>query len=385
MLTLHPRIAAGDLVIVYEDFRTMSAVRVKPPQVFSCRFGKFPHASMVGMRYGERMGAAAGGGGNSSGHGGGYVTLLPPSPELWTETLPHRTQILYIADISMIALQLELLPDSIIIEAGTGSGSLSHALARTLSTRGHLHTFEFNEKRAQLAQAEFVANDLGSRVTCRHGDVCAEDFSYATAAGLTHESVDGAIFDLPQPWDAIRLAAPFIKPGGRLCVFSPCIEQVARALDALREGGFTGSEVIEAIVRTHEVRPAPPGVSALEAAVAQAEVSKRAREEAAAAEAAADAGTASSEAAAASDADVQNGTGEVAAEPDEAAASADTNGVPATKRARVDDGAATAVSAAGGDNKGSRANSVVGMVRTKPSGDMRGHTGFLVFSTKHVG
>ena len=183
-----------------------------------------------------------------------------------------------------------------------------------------MHTFEFNEKRAQLAQAEFVANDLGSRVTCRHGDVCAEDFSYATAAGLTHESVDGAIFDLPQPWDAIRLAAPFIKPGGRLCVFSPCIEQVARALDALREGGFTGSEVIEAIVRTHEVRPAPPGVSALEAAVAQAEVSKRAREEAAAAEAAADAGTASSEAAAASDADVQNGTGEVAAEPDEAAA-----------------------------------------------------------------
>ena len=69
------------------------------------------------------MGAAAGGGGNSSGHGGGYVTLLPPSPELWTETLPpHRTQILYIADISMIALQLELLPDSIIIEAAPAPG-----------------------------------------------------------------------------------------------------------------------------------------------------------------------------------------------------------------------------------------------------------------------
>ena len=35
------------------------------------------------------------------GHGGrGWVTLLAPSAELWTMVLRHRTQILYIADIS---------------------------------------------------------------------------------------------------------------------------------------------------------------------------------------------------------------------------------------------------------------------------------------------
>ena len=53
MLCLHPRVEVGDLVIVYEDFKTMSAVRVAPPKVFTCRFGKFPHDKMVGMRYGE--------------------------------------------------------------------------------------------------------------------------------------------------------------------------------------------------------------------------------------------------------------------------------------------------------------------------------------------
>ena len=35
------------------------------------------------------------------GRGGkGWVTLLAPSAELWTMVLRHRTQILYIADIS---------------------------------------------------------------------------------------------------------------------------------------------------------------------------------------------------------------------------------------------------------------------------------------------
>jgi tRNA (adenine57-N1/adenine58-N1)-methyltransferase len=38
--------------------------------------------------------------------------------ELWTLALPHRTQILYMADISLILLELDIKPGSIVIEAG---------------------------------------------------------------------------------------------------------------------------------------------------------------------------------------------------------------------------------------------------------------------------
>lgn len=41
------------------------------------------------------------------------------------------------------------------IESGTGSGSLSHSILRTIAPNGHLHTFDFHQQRVDLAQEEF--------------------------------------------------------------------------------------------------------------------------------------------------------------------------------------------------------------------------------------
>ena len=76
-----------------------------------------------------------------------------------------RTQILYSLDIAMVSLQLELWPGSVVVESGTGLGSLSHALARTVAPRGHLHTFEFHAERVEKARVEFAE-------TASHRDVC---------------------------------------------------------------------------------------------------------------------------------------------------------------------------------------------------------------------
>lgn len=65
--------------------------------------------------------------------------------------MQHRTQILYLADISMVCTMLELRPGSVVLESGTGSGSLSHSLARAVAPSGRLHSFEFHEHRAKQA------------------------------------------------------------------------------------------------------------------------------------------------------------------------------------------------------------------------------------------
>lgn len=79
--------------------------------------------------------------------------------------MPHRTQIVYTPDISMILLQLEVKPGSIVVESGTGSGSLSHAFLRAVKPSGHLHTFDFHEQRCAIAREEFQKHGIGEWVT----------------------------------------------------------------------------------------------------------------------------------------------------------------------------------------------------------------------------
>lgn len=44
----------------------------------------------------------------------------------------------------------------------------------------------------------------------------------------------------------------FIILGGRVCVFSPCIEQVQKSCDNLRSAGFTHIEVLECVSRNYD-------------------------------------------------------------------------------------------------------------------------------------
>ena len=124
----------------------MKALVVKKGEQLQNRYGLFKHTDWIGKPYGCRV----------SGRTGGFVHLLAPTPELWTCVLSHRTQILYIADISFVISYLELRPGSIVLESGTGSGSLTTSLARAISPSGHVHTFDFHEERASSARLVLV-------------------------------------------------------------------------------------------------------------------------------------------------------------------------------------------------------------------------------------
>merc|ERR1712048_693791 len=95
----------------------LSAIKIEVGKVHQTQYGAFPHADFIGKRFGTKVYSKK----------GGHLTILYPTPELWTVTLPHRTQILYSADISLICFELDLKPGSVVIESGTGSGSLSHS------------------------------------------------------------------------------------------------------------------------------------------------------------------------------------------------------------------------------------------------------------------
>jgi tRNA methyltransferase complex GCD14 subunit len=77
---------------------------------FNSKFGVYRHSDFIGLPYGSKVGSRT---------GRGFIHILRPTPELWTMALPHRTQILYLADIAFISSWLDIKPGSKVIEAGT--------------------------------------------------------------------------------------------------------------------------------------------------------------------------------------------------------------------------------------------------------------------------
>lgn len=136
------RICDGDLVIVYERHDNMKAIKVKEGADFQNRYGVFKHSDWIGKPFGSKVFS----------NKGGFIHLLFPTPELWTLVLSHRTQILYLADISFVISYLEIVPGCVVLESGTGSGSLTTSLARAVAPSGHVYTFDFHEQRAALAR-----------------------------------------------------------------------------------------------------------------------------------------------------------------------------------------------------------------------------------------
>lgn len=221
----------------------MNQETVKTDGIHHSRIGKYPHNEIIGKSYGTKI---------QSHEGKKSVYILRMTPEMWTRALPHRTQIIYLPDISFITQMLDLKAGCRVIECGTGSGSFSHSLARAVSPNGHLFTFEYHELRAELAKKEFEEHKLSpSLVTIQHKDVCKNGFGMGGESGF----VDSVFLDLPAPWEAIAHAKEALDPTKltRICCFSPCIEQVQKTCAALRINGFIDIEMFECLSKEHSV------------------------------------------------------------------------------------------------------------------------------------
>ncbi|KAI5480943.1 hypothetical protein MNV49_006753 [Pseudohyphozyma bogoriensis] len=245
-------ISYGDQVIVYSSREQLDSLIVTATKSLHSKFGVFNHDDMVGVAWGTKFPSAS---------GRGFVYLLKPTPELWTLALPHRTQILYLPDIAFITSYLGLHSGSRVIEAGTGSGSFTHALARTVGAKGKVHSFEYHEERFEKALKEFEDHGLAEVVELRRRDVCKDGFADV-------EGVDAVFLDLPTPWTCLPAVLTSLRRDvpTRICCFSPCIEQVIRTCTALTSSGFSDITMFETLIRTHDPANAlcPPIQDAIE-------------------------------------------------------------------------------------------------------------------------
>ncbi|KAK5079861.1 tRNA (adenine-N(1)-)-methyltransferase catalytic subunit trm61 [Lithohypha guttulata] len=212
----------------------------------------------------------------------GFIHVLPPTPESWTTSLPHRTQVVYTPDYSYVLQQIRAQPGSTLIEAGSGSGSFTHAAARAvfqgaptslnnaskteeMHTAGKVFTFEFHAERHEKVKTEMEEHGLDSIVTATHRDVYKDGFWLTGERGAYQSPRANCIFlDLPAPWEALphltRQDTPD-KPSALdpdstayVCTFSPCIEQVQRTVSTMRRLSWLEIEMVEIQHKRIEVK-----------------------------------------------------------------------------------------------------------------------------------
>mmetsp|Transcript_1717 Transcript_1717/g.5185 ORF Transcript_1717/g.5185 Transcript_1717/m.5185 type:complete len:357 (-) Transcript_1717:1230-2300(-) len=237
--------AVGDVVVVHSRHNEVDTIVLQKDGSFQNRYGIFEHNDLIGKQPGRRWITSS----SKAATGAGFVLALRPTPELWTLGLSHRTQIVYTHDIAVILMEMELKPGCVVIESGTGSGSMTVSLARSVFPSGRVITFEAHAQRAKEAAKDFHLLGLSDCLTVVHRDVSVDGFS-----GVSDSSVDAVFLDLPAVWEAIDEAERTLRPGGVLATFSPCVEQVQRTVEELRKSRFSEIKTCTVALRSWESR-----------------------------------------------------------------------------------------------------------------------------------
>lgn len=333
MLQSRPVVAKeNDIVFLYQGHEQLTPVQLQTGGLFHCKSGKFLHSDMMGRTLGTYV---AGRSNRSNDTQTPYILMLPFSSTLWTQALPHRTQIIYDTDIAMLILLMRLSPGKRVVEAGTGSGSLTHSMAKVVAPHGTVFTCDFHKGRCLQAREEFerhfgkentlvcsqwrdvsitstdvdvtwseekkpkegsvmikVQEEAGIDTPVENGKKFAlhhafrvEDLDAPRAGfGLPSQSVDAVFLDIPVPWLAVDNARHVLTSGGILATFSPCIEQTQRLCARLREGpkhDFVDIRTVEVLSKQFEACASYSGdvLSSSDSHSSNGAIRKRSREE----------------------------------------------------------------------------------------------------------
>ena len=90
-------IQEGDQALAWISRNNIKPITIEADGVFNTRYGSFPHSDMIGKPYGSQIAIRT-----KSLNKFAFIHILQPTPELWTLSLPHRTQIVYTPDSSYI-------------------------------------------------------------------------------------------------------------------------------------------------------------------------------------------------------------------------------------------------------------------------------------------
>jgi tRNA (adenine57-N1/adenine58-N1)-methyltransferase len=227
---------AGDLVQLVSPSNKSFFIRLVPGGELQTHRGILNHDDLIGQAWGTQV---------FSHKGSSYFLLQPGLGDLLKET-KRNTQIMYPKDIGFILITMGIGPGQRVIEAGTGSGAFTTALAWYVGETGKVISYEIRPEMQKLARKNLDRLGLGDRVTLKLQDI---------ASGFDEEGVDAVFLDVPNPYDYVEQIRKALKLGGFFGCILPTTNQVARLLTALYHTDFAFVDVCEIVLRYYKPVP----------------------------------------------------------------------------------------------------------------------------------
>ncbi len=169
-----------------------------------------------------------------------YRVMRPTLYDL-VRGVKRQTQIIYPKDIGYICMRLGVGNGTRVIEAGSGSGSLTVALSWFSGESGHVYTYEARQEFYDLCRRNLEWAGVGKNVTRHLRDV---------KDGFEQTDADALFLDVRTPWEYLDQVAAAVKPGAALAFLVPTVDQVSNLLRGMETGPFADVEVEEILVRS---------------------------------------------------------------------------------------------------------------------------------------
>ena len=238
-MSTHPRYIfhEGDQALILDRRGRRYLVTLKIDKDDQNHLGTFHHDDIIGEPEGVRIWT-------SKGHA---LIVVKPGMADYIRIMPRVATVVYPKDIGAIITYGDIFPGARVLEAGTGSGALTIALARAVGERGSVHTYDIREDMTRRAQENLAAiMPEHPHVTFGNGDV---------SKCIPETDLDRIVLDLPEPWRVVPHAVDALVPGGVILCFLPTVLQVHELVMALEDANTFGMiETTEIFMRTWSVR-----------------------------------------------------------------------------------------------------------------------------------
>lgn len=228
--------SAGDLAMLTGSGRKEFIFRLDPASELQTHQGVLRHVDLIGVPWGSPV----------QSHLGKKFFILEPTLRDLLLHIRRQSQIVFPKDIGYLLLRLSVGDGMRVIEAGTGSGAMTTALAWAVGREGRVFSYDRRADMIDLARRNLARVGLEGRVDFRQRDI--ED-------GFEDRDVDALFLDLPNPQDYLGVVRSSLRSGGAFASILPTTNQVSTLLRALRDHQFGLVQVCELSLRFYKRVP----------------------------------------------------------------------------------------------------------------------------------